>query len=89
MMSAPTRRVETPHEVCHPYSCSPVSAEYWMSKARAKFCPSSWLVPICSALPSLIIPSQVHEHVAPANRSRAVFLPRWTGTARTSTMTAR
>ena len=30
-----------------------------MSKAVAKFWPSSWLVPICSALPSRIIASQV------------------------------
>ena len=33
----------------------------WMENARAKFCPSSWLVPICRALPSPIIPS--HDQV--------------------------
>src|ERR1035438_5676824 len=35
-----------------------------MSKARAKFCPSSWLVAICSALPSRIMPSAVIELIA-------------------------
>ena len=40
-----------------------------MSKARAKFWPSSCDVPICNALPSPIIASQVMVLIAPANRS--------------------
>ena len=60
-----------------------------MSKGRAKFCPSSWLVPICSALPSPIIPSVVQVRVAPAKRSRAVLWPVSTGTLSTSTMVER
>ena len=60
-----------------------------MSKGRAKFCPSSWLVPICRALPSPIIPSQVQVRFAPANRSRAVLCPVSTGTPKMSTMVVR
>ena len=73
MTSAPIRRVDTPHEVCHTYSFVPSAVAKVMSKGRAKFCPSSWLVPICSALPSPIIPSVVQVRVAPAKRSRAVL----------------
>ena len=40
-----------------------------MPNARAKFWPSSWLVPICSALPSPIIASHVSVFVAPGKRS--------------------
>ena len=40
-----------------------------MSNALAKFWPSSWLVPICSALPSPIIASQASVLMAPAKRS--------------------
>ncbi len=57
-----------------------------MPKARAKFWPSSWLVAICSALPSPIIPSRVSVLSAPAKRSRAVFMPTTTGMASTFTM---
>ena len=57
-----------------------------MSKALAKFCPSSWLVPICSALPSPIMASQVRVLMAPANRSLAVLRPTTTGMASTSVM---
>jgi len=57
-----------------------------MSKARAKFWPSSWLVPICRALPSPIMPSSVYVLVAPAKRSRAVLRPTSTGIASTFTM---
>ena len=60
-----------------------------MSKGFEKFCPNSWLVPICSALPSPIIPSQVHVRFAPANRSRAVLWPVSTGMCSTSTMVER
>src|SRR5713101_6812627 len=89
MISAPISRVDTPHDVCQTCSCSPDSEEYRVPKTLAKFWPSSWLVPICSALPSPIIPSQVHDVMAPANRSLAVLRPVSTGTASTSTMTSR
>ncbi len=59
-----------------------------MSKARAKFCPSSWLVPICRALPSRIMASHVQVVVAPAKRSLSVLRPVSTGMARTFTMTS-
>ena len=58
----------------------------WMSNARAKFCPSSCEVPICSALPSRITPSHDHEISAPANFSRSVLRPRKTGIASSSTI---
>ena len=58
-------------------------------EGREKFWPSSWLVAICSALPSPIIPSQVQVRVAPANRSRAVLCPVSTGSAATSNIVAR
>ena len=57
-----------------------------MPNALAKFWPSSWLVPICSALPSRIIPSHVHDVSAPANRSRSVLRPTRTGTPITLTI---
>ena len=60
-----------------------------MSKGRAKFCPSSWLVPICRALPSPIIPSHVQVRFAPANRSRAVLWPVSTGRLNASNMVER
>ena len=46
-----------------------------MPNARAKFWPSSWLVPICSALPSPIIASHVNVLVAPAKRSAGGLEP--------------
>ena len=60
-----------------------------MSKARAKFWPSSWLVAICRALPSPIMPSQVRVLVAPAKRSRAVLRPTRTGAASSVRMKSR
>ena len=57
-----------------------------MSNALAKFWPSSWLVPSCSALPSPIMPSHVYVAVAPAKRSRAVFRPTTTGMPSTLTI---
>ena len=63
MISPPTMRVDTPHDVVHAVCCAPVSSRNSMPNARAKFCPSSWLVPICSALPSPIIPSHVNVAV--------------------------
>jgi hypothetical protein len=59
-----------------------------MSNALAKFCPSSWLVPICSAFPSRIIASSVMVFVAPAKRSLAVLRPSTTGIASISRMNA-
>ena len=47
-----------------------------MSNTRAKFCPSSWLVPICSALPSRIMASHVQVVVAPEKRSLLGLAPR-------------
>ena len=37
MTTAPTRRVETPHEVCQQYSQSPVAVWYFTSNGLAKF----------------------------------------------------
>jgi hypothetical protein len=45
--------------------------------------PSSWLVPICSALPSRIMASHVHVVVAPAKRSLSVLRPVRMGMAST------
>src|SRR5438552_3630858 len=45
MISAPTRRVETPQEVVQAYSCWFSGVWYMMSKARAKFWPRLWEVP--------------------------------------------
>jgi hypothetical protein len=55
-----------------------------MSKAREKFCPRSWLVAACSALPSPINPSQVYVSIAPGNRSDGLFTPVITGRANAS-----
>jgi hypothetical protein len=54
MMTPPTRRVETPHDV--PHTCCTVLSRAWkvMSKALAKFCPRLCDVPACSARPSPI-----------------------------------
>ncbi len=57
-----------------------------MSNARAKFWPNSWLVPICSALPSAIIASHVMVLIAPGKRSAAVLRPTTTGMASVSRM---
>ena len=57
MMSPPTSRVETPHDVCQTCSSSPALFWNFTSKALPKFWPRSWLVPACSALPSCIIAS--------------------------------
>jgi hypothetical protein len=82
-------RVEAPHEVCQTYSSDALGVGVGDVEGRAKFWPSSWLVPICRALPSPIIPSQVQVRVAPAKRSRAVLWPVSTGMRATSTMVAR
>jgi hypothetical protein len=55
-----------------------------MSKARAKFCPRSWLVAACRARPSPIRASQVKVSTAPANRSEGLFTPVRTGIAAVS-----
>ena len=57
MISPPTSRVDTPHDVVQAYSCSPLSAENLISWALAKFCPRKCDVPACSALRSCIIAS--------------------------------
>ena len=57
MISAPIRRVLTPQDVVQQYCRALSGSRYLMSKARAKFWPRLWLVPICSALPSCMRPS--------------------------------
>ena len=57
-----------------------------MSNALAKLVPSSWLVAICSALPSRMTPSQAMVLMAPAKRSPAVLRPTITGMASTLTL---
>ncbi len=79
-------RVETPQEVCQTNSRSAPCSWYVVLKALAKFWPSSWLVPICSALPSPIMPSSVRVLMAPAKRSRAVLRPSTTSMPRTLVM---
>ena len=69
MISPPIMRVETPQLVVQQVSSTPSALWYLMSKTLAKFWPSSWLVPICRALPSPIIASQASVLVAPAKRS--------------------
>ena len=51
MTSAPMRRVLTPQDVAHTSSRVPSLVWKSTSKARAKFCPRKWLVPLCSAHP--------------------------------------
>ena len=79
-------RVDDPQDVVHTVCCAPSASRYWMPNTLAKFCPNSWLVPICSALPSPIIASHVRLFTAPANRSFVVFSPTTTGIASTLTM---
>ena len=79
-------RVVLPQEVCQTCSWVPSLDRYWVWNALAKFWPSSWLVPSCSALPSPIMPSSVRVLMAPANRSLAVLRPRTTSIARTFSM---
>ncbi len=66
MINPPNMRVDEPHDVVHAVCCAPSASRNWISNTRAKFCPSSWLVPICSALPSRIIASHDSELSAPA-----------------------
>jgi hypothetical protein len=89
MISAPTRRVETPHDVFHTWSRSPVAVWKLTSNAREKFWPRLWLVPAWSALLSCIIASQLYVRRAPANRSLSVFRPVTTGMAIQSSMNVR
>ena len=88
MISAPSSRVEAPHDVCHGCCRRPSRSVNSVPNAFEKFWPSSWLVPICSALPSRITPSHVQDRTAPANFSRCVFSPVKTGIAMTSRMTS-
>ena len=57
MISAPTRRVDTPQEVAQTWSRPPSLVWKVTSKALAKFCPRLCEVPACSALRSCIMPS--------------------------------
>ena len=88
MISPPTMRVDAPHDVVHAVLRLPDSSLNSMPKTDAKFWPSSWLVPICSALPSPVIASHVIVLMAPAKRSRVVLSPTATEIPRTSTMNA-
>ena len=81
MISAPIRRVDTPHDVAHTYSSSLFLLMNFTSNAFAKFCPRKCDVPDCNALPSCIIASMVKVSSAPAKRSLADFTPFITGTA--------
>ena len=53
---------------------------------REKFCPSSWLVAICRALPSRIMASQQRLRRAPGKLSAGDLRPLSTGMASTFTM---
>ena len=57
----------------------PDSSRNSIPNTRAKFCPSSWLVPICSALPSRIIASHVQLGSAPGKRSAVGLAARQDG----------
>ena len=81
MMSAPIRRVDTPHDVAHTYSGLFSLLRNVTSNDFAKFCPRKWLVPLCRALPSCIIASMVYVSRAPAKRSVSDLTPCMTGTA--------
>ena len=89
MMSAPTSRVETPHEVFQTWSRSPAAVWKVTSNAREKFWPRLWLVPAWSALLSCISASQLYVRSAPAKRSLSVFRPVSTGMAIHSSMKVR
>ena len=89
MISPPTIRVDEPHDVVQANSRSPDGSRKSIPNARAKFCPSSWLVASCRALPSPIMASQVIVLTAPANRSLSVLCPTSTGRARRSTRKSR
>mmetsp|Transcript_22814 Transcript_22814/g.70485 ORF Transcript_22814/g.70485 Transcript_22814/m.70485 type:complete len:413 (+) Transcript_22814:169-1407(+) len=89
MMSPPTMRVDTPHDVCHTCRCSPSSSWNCVPKALAKFCPRLWLVPACSALRSPIIASIVYVWSAPANFSMRLLRPQMTGMASTPSASSR
>ena len=87
MMSAPTSRVLTPHEVAHTRSCELVSVWKVTSKALAKFWPRKCEVPLCSAQPFCMRASIVYVSSAPAKRSVADLTPLTTGIASTSRQT--
>ncbi len=81
MISAPIRRVDTPHEVAHTYSCFPSLLVNITSNAFAKFCPRKCDVPACKAFPSCIRASIVIVSRAPANLSLGLLCPTTTGSA--------
>ena len=89
MMRAPMMRVLMPQLVAQTCSTLPSESWYLTSKALAKFCPRSWLVAACRALPSCIIASIENVSTAPAKRSLAVLTPLITGMARISSANQR
>mmetsp|Transcript_3579 Transcript_3579/g.14490 ORF Transcript_3579/g.14490 Transcript_3579/m.14490 type:complete len:300 (-) Transcript_3579:645-1544(-) len=89
MMSPPTMRVETPHEVWYTWRCSPSSSRNCVPKALAKFWPRLCEVPACSALRSPIMASMVYVCSAPANFSIRLLRPQMTGMASTPSASSR
>lgn len=87
MTSAPISRVETPQLVAHTSSRVPSAVWKNTSKARAKFCPRKWDVPLWSAHPFCMSASMVKVSSAPAKRSEADLTPFTTGRARRSSQT--
>mmetsp|Transcript_461 Transcript_461/g.1718 ORF Transcript_461/g.1718 Transcript_461/m.1718 type:complete len:246 (-) Transcript_461:715-1452(-) len=81
MMAAPSRRVDTPHDVAHTGRDSPSASLYLTPKASEKAVPRKCDVPDCRAHPSCIMASMVSVASAPAKRSEGVFSPMRTGTA--------
>src|SRR3990172_11275561 len=67
--SPPISRVDTPHDVLHTYSQSPVVVWYRTSNAFAKFFPRLCDVPAWSARVSCIRASMAYVRTAPANFS--------------------
>ncbi len=87
--SAPMVRVDMPQLVAQTKSRRPSASWKVTSKARAKFCPRSWLVAACSARRSCIMASTEKVSTAPAKRSRGVLAPASTGMAMISSANQR
>jgi len=81
MMSAPSARHESPHEVVCAIRSSSSSSENVMSNASANDCPRWWEVPACTDFPSGISASTVVVVSAPGNLSWSGFWPFNTGIA--------
>ena len=82
MTSVPMRRVLTPQLVVQPNSFLPSRPTNSMPEALEKFCPRKCEVPAWIALRSCTIASMHRVMSAPGKRSRSVFSPVTTGTAR-------